>query len=248
MARLSVVIPALNDAEMLERCLTRLSEQTRQADEIIVVDNGSTDNTAAVARYFGARVVFEPVRGIPSATAAGLDAARGDICARLDADSVPAHDWLERIEKHFAEDPRLTAVTGSGDFYGSKAWVHWAGRRLYLGGYFWFFEWLLGHPPIFGSNCAIQTEAWHRIRDHFHRTEQRIHDDLDLSFQIQPDMTVKYDRDLTVGVSSRPLTSARRLTRGVWWGWTTVDANRQIEPVFERRSRRRLHEKRELAS
>ncbi len=239
MPTISVVIPALNDAEMLEQCLEAIRLQTRQPDEIVVVDNGSEDNTAEVALQFGARVVFEPIRGIPSATARGLDEATMDILARLDADSVPAADWIDRVHEHFDGHPEVAAVTGTGEFYGSKDWVHWAGRKFYLGGYFWFFTWLLGHPPIFGSNCAIRQSTWHRIHETYLRHEPKIHDDLHLSFRIEPDMQVVYDPELKVAVSARPLTSLRRLSRGAWWGYTTSRASLTEESVLERRRNRK---------
>ncbi|NBX23632.1 MAG: glycosyltransferase, partial [Microbacteriaceae bacterium] len=61
MVTISVIIPSLNDAVLLDQCLSALRSQTRLPDEIVVVDNGSTDNTADVAKSFGARVVEEPV-------------------------------------------------------------------------------------------------------------------------------------------------------------------------------------------
>ncbi|GAA1002214.1 glycosyltransferase family 2 protein [Subtercola frigoramans] len=75
----SVVIPAKNDAVALARCLEALERQTRRPDEIIVIDNASTDSTADVARIAGARVLAQIVPGIPAAAGAGYDAARCDI-------------------------------------------------------------------------------------------------------------------------------------------------------------------------
>lgn len=95
--RVSVVIPVRDDAGHLDRCLRALAVQTSPPWEVVVVDNGSTDDTPAVARAHGARVVPQPRVGIPVAAATGYDAARGEVIARLDADSVPPPDWVARV-------------------------------------------------------------------------------------------------------------------------------------------------------
>ena len=236
---ISVIIPALNDADMLRNCLAALKAQSRLADEIVVVDNGSTDDTAAVALAAGARVVDEPLTGIFPATAAGFDSAKGGILTRLDADSVPAPDWLARIDTAFAADDALTALTGPGAFYGSNRLVHWLGRHLYIGGYFWFIGLVLGHPPLFGSNLALRSTAWSRLRLTVHRNRVDIHDDLDLSYHVTPDMVVRYDPKLVVGISARPFGSWRALRRRLSWAFGTMALNGREISAARRRSARR---------
>ncbi|WP_349898353.1 glycosyltransferase family 2 protein [Parafrigoribacterium soli] len=239
MVSISVVVPCRNDADMLAVCLRALAGQTRRADEIIVVDNGSTDATALVAVDAGARVIHEPVQGIARATAAGFDAASGDILARLDADSIPPADWLERIERALATAGGLAAVTGPGDFYGSSRLVAWLGRTLYIGGYFAFVGLLLGHPPLFGSNLALDAAVWGRVRHLVHTTTRQVHDDLDLSYQLRPDMTVIYDPRLRVAISARPFDSWKALGRRLGWSYTTFRLDFEQEPPLKRRAERR---------
>jgi glycosyltransferase involved in cell wall biosynthesis len=243
MTVISVVIPALNDGPMLKRCLDALAHQIRPADEIIVVDNGSTDDTAEVARAAGARVVVEPKRGIPAATAAGFDAATGSIIGRLDADSVPPPGWLLKIEHRFENEPELAAVTGPGEFYGAPRIVRRLGEVVYLGGMFWSMGWLLGHPPLFGSNFAISAAAWRRIRHTAHRDVRELHDDLDLSFQFTADMRVEYDSHLRVAVSARPFSTLGGLARRVYWAYTTVATNAREQSLLERRADRKEWER-----
>ncbi len=236
---LSVVIPARDDARFLERALECLDAQTRRPDEVIVVDNGSTDDTAAVARAHGARVLSEPVQGILRATAAGFDAATGVVLARIDADSAPPADWLERVEHAFLKPDAPTSYTGPGAFYGLSSAGAWAGRTFYLGGYVTWMTLFLGHAPLFGSNFAMRRDAWMRIRDTVHRTDRRVHDDLDISYHLLPDMSVEYDPTLVMPISGRPFHSPRGFLRRLGWAFRTIGVNLPGQWPWQRWSRRR---------
>ena len=101
---LSIVVPALNAAATLGPCLAAVAE----ADEIVVVDGGSTDRTAAIARSFGARLVRSP-RGRGLQLAAGAAAAKGGWLLFLHADTLLAPSWREAAERHMARSPDRAA-------------------------------------------------------------------------------------------------------------------------------------------
>jgi len=91
-----VVIPAFNAAATLPRCLESVFAQTLRPNEVIVVDDGSTDNTMAVAGKLGASVITRTNGGPSAARNAGLRAAVGEWIALLDADDTWASRKLER--------------------------------------------------------------------------------------------------------------------------------------------------------
>jgi glycosyltransferase involved in cell wall biosynthesis len=211
--RLSIVIPVKDDARELERCLARLIPQLSFSDEVIVVDNGSTDDSTDVARRFEVTLISESVPGIAAASAAGYDRAEGEIIARLDADSLPGLDWVESVVEHFAAHPHSTAVTGMAHFTDGPVILRRVGAILYLGPYFLTVAAALGHVPLFGSNCAFRRSAWLRVRDTVHRTDQLVHDDMDLSFHIGPTHRIDFSRSLTMGISARPFSDGAGLLR-----------------------------------
>ena len=239
MPSVTVVVPALNDAGMLAHCLADLAAQLRPADEVIVVDNGSSDGTAAVARAAGARVLVQPQRGIWPAAATGYDAAHGDIIARLDADSRPPVDWLLHIEAEFVDSPEIAILTGPGIFYDGNTVVAGLGQTLYIGGYFWAMELWLGHSPVFGSNFAMRRDVWARVRGRVHSGMREIHDDLDLAIHLDPDQVVRYDERLTVGISARPFSTWQGFGRRLGWAYNTLRLHLPEESPWRRRAARR---------
>ena len=136
--RFSVVIPAHNASETLARAIASVCAQTSPAHEIIVVDDGSTDSTADIARSFDGVTVIEQVnRGVAAARNAGAHAASGDWLAFLDADDWYAPDRLRLHAEWIAEDSALDFLTGnyeyrdeSGRLLGTSLAQHAAGRRM----------------------------------------------------------------------------------------------------------------------
>jgi len=110
--KISVVIPARNEQALLPQTLQSIQSLTRKPDELIVVDNGSADNTAKIAQTYGAKVVYISTRGIGLARQKGLEKASGDIIAYTDADTVVPTEWLTKIEKAFAA-PGVVGVFGT---------------------------------------------------------------------------------------------------------------------------------------
>jgi glycosyltransferase involved in cell wall biosynthesis len=121
-ADVSVVIPAYNAERTLGSVLDSLFAQSRPLGEVIVVDDGSTDETATVARGRGVRLVNTQGRGSAGgARNAGWREARGSVVVFLDADVVPAPDWGFGLERALREFPG--AIVGCArTFAGRSRW------------------------------------------------------------------------------------------------------------------------------
>ena len=120
-AIVSVVIPCLNEEDAIPAVVREVLAQG--VDEVIVVDNGSTDATAARAREAGAKVVSEPQRGYGRACAAGVAAVRpdADIVCFLDGDGSDVPSFLPAVvgpvargEADFVMGSRLTGTARAG--------------------------------------------------------------------------------------------------------------------------------------
>jgi glycosyltransferase involved in cell wall biosynthesis len=124
---LSVVICSLNGAPGVDRCLAALAEQDYDGDlEVILVDDGSTDDTSAVGVRHGARVIRHDANaGLSASRNDGVRAARADIVGFLDDDCIPDRRWARAIR-----DAHGHAVCGVGGPVLSSAGPGFMGRYL----------------------------------------------------------------------------------------------------------------------
>jgi glycosyltransferase involved in cell wall biosynthesis len=162
--RISVIVCAHNESAYLAACLHSLLAQTRLPDEIVVIDNASSDGTSAVASQIpSVRVVDEPRKGLVVARETGRLLATGDVLVYMDADCRAPLTWLERVERRFARDPALLALSGPYRFYD---WDWWG--RLLIRAYDYtlapatqvLVKYVLQLGTIFyGGNFAVRRDA-----------------------------------------------------------------------------------------
>ncbi len=122
-ARLSIIIPTLNAAETLAGCLETLAG----AQDIIVVDGGSSDDSGRIARQYGAKLLTSPrARGVQ--LRAGADAAMGDWLLFLHADTLLCGGWREAVQQH------MTIAPGAGGYFRFRLQSNaWQARLIEVG-------------------------------------------------------------------------------------------------------------------
>ncbi|MDD5645025.1 MAG: glycosyltransferase [bacterium] len=113
---ISIIIPALNEEHHISPCLDSILSQTRRHIEVIVVDNGSADNTAKITERFSnrdarVRLIREDRKGVVYAKNRGIEEAAGDFIAFTDADCVAIVSWLGSLVRHF-DDLKIGSVRG----------------------------------------------------------------------------------------------------------------------------------------
>ena len=203
--RYSIVVPAYNEADYLDISLTSLQQQDFDGSyEIIVVDNNSSDDTAAVATSFGVRVISEPQRGVCSARQRGAEAATGDVIVSVDADTRYPASWLRTIDERFAAAPEIVAVAGPCR-YENPSW--WAKRFPTL-----LFGFVAGAFAMTGFVVYVSATNIAMRRSAFPGYDKRLTqggDELDLLRRLRQRGKVVWDRHNIVA------TSARRMQRGL---------------------------------
>src|SRR2546429_792243 len=112
--RVSVVVCSYNGARTIRDCLEGLQRLEYPDCEVIVVDDGSTDNTAAIAREYDCRVIRTKNAGLSSARNTGWQAAAGEFVAYIDDDAYPNPHWLKYLVAGFqkAINARHAAIGG----------------------------------------------------------------------------------------------------------------------------------------
>lgn len=214
----SIVIPAYNEADYIEKCLRSCLSQSVLPYEVLVVDNMSIDSTPTIvrriARQNSSKVKIRLLRqskeqGIRPTRDYGFDRATGDIIGRIDADTILMDDWVSVVQDTFMENGDVSAITGPVSYHDmpAKSFSLKMDTRIRtllfdISKESWF---------LFGTNMALRREAWRQVRSHVCMDGVTIHEDLDLSVHLsQMNMKISYIRDMIASMSARRLDDTPR--------------------------------------
>lgn len=159
----SIVIPAYNEEKYIGKTVEKLLTQKHENFdvEIIVANSASTDKTEEIAKELGVRVITTEKHTPAFARQKGIDAAKGEIVACCDADTVVSDQWLTTIYNHFQKDPNLVGLTGTVTALDGALYI-----RLfikYIWGIFYFLNFHLGKTIFQGQNFAFKKSASEKI-------------------------------------------------------------------------------------
>ena len=203
--RFSIVIPCYNEAEFIGSTLKSIKLQdTKEKYEVIIVDNNCTDETVAIARQYGARIIEEQNPGVCCARQAGTIAANGEIIISTDADTIFRSNWLSNIDRSFKNNSKLVAIGGPCRYVDGPWWGKVYTYFLFTAVYLYYL--LTGHPfYVTATNIAFKKSAWNG----YDMTSMQGGDELDLLHRLK--------RKGRVGFTNlnSTYTSGRRLNKGL---------------------------------
>ena len=236
MLTVSIVIPAWNEEDRIGDCLVNATRQSQAPLEVLVVDNKSTDRTAAIVQDFIDHNPDQHVellhqdkdQGLIPSRNYGLDRAKGDILGRIDADCMLRPNWVEVVSRTFTEDPDAMGATGPVAYYDMP------GKNIGLKGDDTIRKAIYraddGQYLLYGSNMALRATAWKAIRNEVCRDKADIlHEDVDISLHlIDQGFKTVYCKDMNAGISARRMdTSFASFRRYMQRFKNTFDAHPQ---------------------
>jgi glycosyltransferase involved in cell wall biosynthesis len=205
---ISIIIPAYNEEALIEACLNSIAAQSVKPDEVIVVDNNSTDKTAKIAaKYSFVTLLNETVQGVAYARNTGFNAAKSVLIGRIDADTHLPKTWVADVLKFYEMAGTKVALSGGCYFYNMRLprFYGWALGQIA----FRFNLLLLEHYIMFGSNMVLPASIWDEIKNEVCMRKD-IHEDLDLSIHIhRHGYRIAYKDTLKVGVKMKRVRTQR---------------------------------------
>lgn len=197
---ITIVIPAYNEETYLPECLAALTKQNypKEKYEIIVVDNNSTDRTAAIAKKFGCGVIKEFQQGYVHALNRGLQEARGKVIAVTDADSLPDIGWIKNIAKSM-KDEDVIGLTGLAKFDFKSKTLNIIVDNTYM--LFVYFNFIIGKPHIAGFNLAVKKKYVDLLGDI--NPAYQIGADVHLGLSLKKYGKIKFEKKAVVVTSTR---------------------------------------------
>lgn len=207
---ISFIIPCFNEEALIIRCIRSIEATAKDVEhEILVIDNASTDNTATLAAYVGAKVLYEPNKGVTRARQLGFVHAKYDLIAFIDADNELPEDWL-----HYA----LIAMQPNDVVAASGPVIY---KELYLPkrliSFLFYCSAKLFHkmwPMIQGGNFILRKSALKQAGG-FNTDIEFYGEDTDTAQRLSKVGKIVFDLDLWVYSSARRMIEEGMLRVGV---------------------------------
>lgn len=198
---LSLVIPVYNEEHHLKACLDAIAGQTEMPNEVIVVDNNSTDGSQDIALgYSFVKLVHESKPGVLAARNKGFSVAKSDIIGRIDADTILTPNWCKHVKARFASSD-VAALTGPTYWYDMPFAPHNYHLDNVLRSSLFYLP--KDFPWLFGTNMAVRASAWKTIKKELCE-DKRVFEDLDIGIHLdRHGFSIGYSRKMRVGMSSR---------------------------------------------
>lgn len=209
--KFSLIIPAYNEERYIARCLKSVIENAEGLDEVIVIDNNSTDNTGNLARSFpGVRVIKEEKKGPSHARQRGMLEASGDVLVYLDADTYISKQWFAILKNNF-ESNRSICLSGPCQYYDISKTQQIAVKIYWYIGYIFYL--IIGYM-IVGGNFAIKKEALEKIGG-FNTDIAFYGDDTDLARRVKSVGKIKFNLSFIIYTSGRRF-AGQGLAKTAW--------------------------------
>lgn len=218
--KLSFVIPAYNEEDHIKACLLSIAEQTKGSPdfEIIVVNNASHDRTKEIALSVpGVKVVDEPKKGLTRARKAGYLAARADLVANIDADTMLTPRWLDKVVQSFESNKNLVALSGPFIYYDLPVITGFFVRFFYYLGTFWgaIFHYFFDFGAMLqGGNFIIKKSAFDQVGG-FNEDIEFYGEDTDVARRISQAGEVVFSYRLPIYASGRRLSQEGVIVTGI---------------------------------
>jgi len=212
----AIIIPAYNEEETIAKCLDSCLEQTSPADEIIIVNNNSTDETANIVKRYQRnnpeqviRLLNEKEQGIIAARNHGFNAAKSEVMGRIDSDSTISPTWVEAVRETFS-DENVAAATGPVQYYDMP--MQDLGLKVDEKIRNTLHNMAKDHRFLFGSNMAMRRSVWQQISQFSNLDpDDELHEDIDLALTLfENGFEVTYDPKMVGGMSARRLEDSPR--------------------------------------
>lgn len=157
MEKVSLYIPCYNAQDTVRECLESVFGQTRAVDEIIVIDDGSTDSSIKIAKEYPVKVIrHEKNRGLAACRNSAFEFARNEIIASFDADCAAEPEWLEELMGCIIDDETAGAGGRLRERFSVTPADKW--RTVHMA-QSWGEEFIKNPPFLYGSNTVFKKKA-----------------------------------------------------------------------------------------